>query len=538
MRSVEILIGLFVAVVVLVRMARRLELPPPIALVVGGVALSFVPGLARIELDQELVFALFLPPLLYYAAWATSWRDFRRNARPIGLLAVGLVLMTTAAVGVVAHEVVEGLPWAAAFVLGAIVSPTDAIAATSITGRIGVPRRIITVLEGESLVNDATGIVAYRLAVAAVVTGAFSVWEAGAQFLLVSAGGVAVGVGAGWLFIFLLRRFDDPPVENTIGLIIPFAAYLVAESLHVSGVLAVVAAGLYAARGAARVLSSETRLQAYSFWQMLDFLFNGLLFLLVGLQLRGIIEGLAGRSVWECVVYASVVSLTVILARFVWVIPATYLPRMLSKSLRERDPSPPWQSVAVIGWTGMRGAISLAAALALPYTTDAGAPFPERDLIIFLAFSVIIATLVAQGLSLSRLIRLLGLRDDGASAREEAEARLEVTRAGLKRIDELAKADGVSKRLIARLQADYKHRQASVEAALMGGEAGCVEFFAADKRLRAEVLKAEREALIGLRERDAIHDGVMHQIERGIDLEEQQHEAVDNGTGKSEQGNH
>lgn len=533
MWSLEALIGLLIAVAVLVRIARWLELPPAIPLLVGGLLLSYVPGFGGLDLAPELVFTLFLPPLLFYAAYNTSWRDFKSNARPIALLAVGLVVVTTLLVGLIAHWAIPDLPLAAAFALGAIVSPTDAIAATSITERIGVPRRIVTVLEGESLVNDATGIVAYRLAVAAVVTGAFSAFDAGAQFVVSSAGGILIGLAAGWLLAFLLKKFDDAPVENTLIIITPFAAYVLAENLlHVSGVLAVVAAGLYIARKSPRIASSETRLQGSAFWQMFDFLFNGALFLLVGLQLRRVLAGLGETSWSEAAFYAAIVSAAVIFGRILWVYPSTYLPRFFSKKLRERDPYPSWKPIFIVSWTGMRGAISLAAALALPYTINSGEPFPQRNLIIFLAFAVILATLVVQGLTLPPIIRWLKLKDDGATAREEATARLEVLQAALLRIEMLEAEDGAAKNLLKRLKNDYRHRASSAETALSEGENSCREYFSSERELRLQILQAEREAIVNLRERGAVHDGAMRHIERDLDLEEQRlkhlHEEMSN----------
>ncbi|HZY56774.1 MAG TPA: cation:proton antiporter, partial [Rubrobacteraceae bacterium] len=309
------------AVAALATLAHRLGVPYPILLVLGGLVLGFVPGLPQVELKPELVFLLFLPPLLYVSALFTSWRDFRANLRPISLLAVGLVLMTTCVVAVVAHAAIEGLDWASAFVLGAIVSPTDAVAATAVAQRLGVPRRIVTVLEGESLVNDATGIVAYRIAAAAVVPGAFSLWEAGLQFVVGAVGGVAVGLAVGWVILWARRHVsEDPSVQNIISLLTPFVAYLPAEELpayiqddlHFSGVLAVVAAGLYLGRRGPYVISPETRLQGYAVWELVTFLLNGLIFILVGLQLRGIVEGLSEYSVTNLVLYGGLISLTVI----------------------------------------------------------------------------------------------------------------------------------------------------------------------------------------------------------------------------------
>ena len=534
MPEIEAILILLVAVAALATLANRIGLPYSILLVLGGLALGFVEFLPQVELDPEVVFLLFLPPLLYVSAIFTSWRDFRANLRAISLLAVGLVLMTTCVVAAVAHWAV-GLPWAAAFVLGAIVSPTDAIAATAVAQRLGVPRRIVTILEGESLVNDATGIVAYRIAVVAVTTGAFSLWQAGLQFVVGAIGGIAVGLAFGWVVVWARRHVsDEPNVQNTISLFTPFAAYLLAEepshyaweALHLqgdfafSGVLSVVAAGLYLGRKVPYVITSEARLQAYAFWELVAFLLNGLIFALIGLQLSSIVERLSAFSVAELVLYGGLVSLTVILARFLWVFPATYVPRWVSRSLRERDPSPSPRAVTVIAWTGMRGVISLAAALALPLTTSTGAPFPGRDLILFLTFSVILATLVVQGLSLPALIRGLGLEDDGSREREEIEGRIEVAQAALARIEELAAEDWVREDTAERARGLYNYRRSRFAARIDGDVDGIEERSAAFQRFMTELLRAQRSTLLELRNEGRISDEVMHRIERDLDLEE------------------
>jgi CPA1 family monovalent cation:H+ antiporter len=532
--EIEAILVLLVAVAALATLAARIGVPYPILLVLGGLVLGFVPALPRVELDPEVVFLLFLPPLLYVSALFTSWRDFRANLRPISLLAVGLVLMTTCAVAAVAHWGV-GLPWAAAFALGAIVSPTDAIAATAIAQRLGVPRRIVTVLEGESLVNDATGIVAYRIAVAAVVTGTFSLWQAGLQFAVGAIGGIAAGLVVGRAILWARRHVsEDPSAQNTVSLLTPFAAYLLAEELppylwhdllhlpgelHFSGVLAVVATGLYLGRRAPHFVSAETRLQGYAFWELVTFLLNGLIFSLIGLQLGGIVEGLSEYSVATLILYAGLISLTVVIVRFLWVFPATYVPRWASRSLRERDPSPPWQAVSVVSWTGMRGVISLAAALALPLTTETGAPFPGRDLILFLTFCVILATLVVQGLSLPALIRALGLEDDGSQEREELRGRIEVAEAALARIEELAAEDWVREETAERVRGLYNYRRSRFSSRFDGDD-GLEERSAAYQRLMREVLRTQRKKLIQLRDEGRIGDEAMHRIERDLDLEE------------------
>jgi Na+/H+ antiporter len=533
--EIEAILVLLAAVATLATLANRIKVPYPILLVLGGLALGFVPGLPRVELDPDVVFLLFLPPLLYVSALFTSWRDFRANLRPISLLAVGLVLMTTCAVAAVAHWAIE-LPWAAAFALGAIVSPTDAIAATAVAQRLGVPRRIVTILEGESLVNDATGIVAYRIAVAAVVAGTFSLWEAGVQFVIGAVGGIAVGLAVGWAVLWARRRVsEDPSVQNTVSLLTPFAAYLLAEEpshyvwhyllhlpgeFHFSGVLSVVAAGLYLGRRAPYVISPETRLQGYAFWELVTFLLNGLIFSLIGLQLGSIVGGLSEYSAATLVLFGGLISLTVILVRIVWVFPATYVPRWASSSISERDPSPPWQAVSVVSWTGMRGVISLAAALALPLTTATGAPFPERDLILFLTFCVILATLVVQGLSLPALIRALGLEDDGSQDREEVLGRIEVAEAALARIEELLEENGVQADTAERLRGIYNYRHSRFSARFDGDEDGLEERSAAFQRLMRDLLQTQRRVLIELRNEGEIGDEAMHRIERDLDLEE------------------
>jgi Na+/H+ antiporter len=533
--EIEAILVLLAAVATLATLANRIKVPYPILLVLGGLALGFVPGLPRVELDPDVVFLLFLPPLLYVSALFTSWRDFRANLRPISLLAVGLVLMTTCAVAAVAHWAIE-LPWAAAFALGAIVSPTDAIAATAVAQRLGVPRRIVTILEGESLVNDATGIVAYRIAVAAVVAGTFSLWEAGVQFVIGAVGGIAVGLAVGWAVLWARRHVsEDPSVQNTVSLLTPFAAYLLAEEpshyvwhyllhlpgeFHFSGVLSVVAAGLYLGRRAPYVISPETRLQGYAFWELVTFLLNGLIFSLIGLQLGSIVEGLSEYSAATLVLFGGLISLTVILVRIVWVFPATYVPRWASSSISERDPSPPWQAVSVVSWTGMRGVISLAAALALPLTTATGAPFPERDLILFLTFCVILATLVVQGLSLPALIRALGLEDDGSQDREEVLGRIEVAEAALARIEELLEENGVQEDTAERLRGIYNYRRSRFSARFVGDEDGLEERSAAFQRLMRDLLQTQRRVLIELRNEGEIGDEAMHRIERDLDLEE------------------
>ncbi len=445
------------------------------------------------------------------------------------------MIFTTCIVAAVAHAAIEGLSWPAAFALGAIISPTDAVAATTIAQRLGVPRHIVTILEGESLVNDATGIVAYRIAVVAVTAGVFSIWQAGLNFIVGGIGGVLVGLVVGWSVLWARRHVSrDPSVQNTLSLLTPFIAYLLAEELpphawevlhlpgelHFSGVLAVVAAGLHLGRRGTSIITSGTRLQGYAVWELVTFLLNGLIFILIGLQLRTIVEGLSEYSYAELALYASLISLTVVLVRIAWVFPATYLPRIMNRRLRERDPSPPWQTVMVVSWTGMRGVISLAAALALPLYTNDGTPFPERNLILFLTFCVILVTLVVQGLSLPALIRALGVEDDESGEKEETKGRIAVAQAALERLEELAEEEWVREDTAERLRGLYNYRRNRFAARFEGDEDGLEDRSNAYQRLLIELLQAQRQTLIRLRDEGKIGDEAMHRIERDLDLEE------------------
>jgi Na+/H+ antiporter len=515
-----VLLALLAAVAAMLAAAPALRVPYPIVLVVGGLAIGFVPGMPELELPPDLVLVAVLPPLLYSAAFFTSLRELRANVRPISLLAIGLVLATTLAVAVVAHEFV-GLAWPAAFALGAIVSPTDPIAATSIARRLGIPRRIVTVVEGESLINDGTALVAYRFAVAAIVTGSFSLWEAGLRFVLNVVGGILIGLAVGYLVRQVRRRLNNPPVEITIALMTGYFAYLPAEVLGVSGVLAAVTVGVYVGWHAPELSSPQQRLQGMAVFEILVFLLNALLFVLIGLQLPAIVDELETTATAALLGYAALVCGAVILTRFLWVFTATYVPGALVARVRERDPPPPWRHQAAVSWMGMRGAVSLAAALALPRVTDAGTPFGDRELVIFLTFSVILATLVVQGLTLPLVIRALGLEEDDAAAREEAKARLYAAKAALARIDELAGEDWVREDTAERLRGLYSFRLARFRARFDDGDDGRFdERSAAYQRLRRELLDAERAAVVELRRAGRIDDDVMHRIQRDLDLED------------------
>ena len=521
MQPVEEVLALLLVVALLTVAARRLGIPYPILMTLGGLALGLLPGLPRVDLAPNLVFLLFLPPLLFSAAFFTSPRDLARFARPIGMLAFGLVLATTLIVGVIVHTLAPAIPWAVAFLIGAVVSPPDAVAATSIAQRLGLPRRVVIILEGESLVNDATALVAYRLALVAAVNGTFSLGDAAISFVVVSVGGVAIGLIAGWVIIFVLGRVDDPPVEVLLSLLAPFGCWLPAEALGLSGVLSVVTAGIVVGRHISRITSSDTRVLASGVWQMVVFTLTGVVFILIGLQLPGILDTLsASRSFGELASWAVVVAVTVILVRLAWVFPSAYLPRLLSTKIRKRETMPPPRNVLIIGWAGMRGVVSLAAALALPLTVKGGAPFPERDLVIFLTFSVILATLVGQGLTLPLLIRWLGVGDDGSEAHEELHAREAAVGAALSRLDELAEEWPGHLELIDHLRDRHQHATEHLEHDHESGEVPKDQEAIEHAIIQRAVIDAQRLAVIDLRDRGVISDEAVRVVVRGLDLEE------------------
>jgi CPA1 family monovalent cation:H+ antiporter len=513
---VELLIGLVAAAVALAWLARRLGLPYPIALVLGGGAIGFVPGLPKLPLDPNLILVLVLPPVLYQAALFTSWRDFRANLRSISLLAVGLVVATTVAVAATLKWLVPELPWAVAFAFGAIVSPPDAVAATAVMSRMNVPRRIVTLVEGESLVNDASGLVLYRFAVAAALTGTFSLAAAAGEFVLIAAGGAVVGVAIARLFVVIHRRIGDTLMEMMLSLILPYLAYLAAEAMHLSGVLAVVAAGLVRGRYAPEAFSPQARIVAYSLWRVVVFGVNCLVFILIGLQLPDLVGGLAGWSLAQAIGCGLVISLVAIVVRIAWVCPGAYLWPFLLAQFGRPEPRPPWRSVVVVAWCGMRGIVSLAAALALPFALADGTPFPGRDLLVFLAFVVIFVTLVVPGLTLAPLVRALRVGGDWKVHDEMTLARTAIARAALDELERLERERDVTPEVAASLRTDF-------EARLARAAPTAIAFTHADDPwhyARRAVVQAERRRLVALWREGRIGDEVLHEIERELDLEE------------------
>jgi CPA1 family monovalent cation:H+ antiporter len=519
---VEIVVaGLLLAVAALVTAARVLGVPYPVFLVIGGLGLGLMPGIPELALDPDLVLLIFLPPLLYGAAFFTSLRELRANVGSISLLAVGLVLATCMAVAVVAHAVVDGLSWPAAFALGAIVSPTDPVAATAVASRLGLPRRVVAVVEGEALVNDATALVAYRVAVAAVVTGSFSALDAGWTFLYGAIGGVVVGIVAGWLVTQVRLRLDDPPVEITISILTAYVAYLPAEELGFSGVMAAVTVGLYMGIQTPRVTTAMVRMESKPVWEILTFLLNSFLFVLIGLQLPTVLDELKvtdvpiERALW----WGAVISVVVIATRLVWTFVFTWLPHRLSR--RARGEPMPANEVALIGWMGMRGAVSLAAALALPLQTDAGEPFGARAEILFIVFAVILFTLVLQGLTLTRVVRLLGVQLDEDAAVEEDRARVRAAEAALERLDSLAGEDWTYDQSVERARNMLDYRRARFKSRFRPDDDGRYETqTGAWVRLQKDLIDAQRSAIEQMRRNGEISDDVMRRVERDLDLEE------------------
>ena len=520
MEHIELIVfGLLVATVAFAALAGLLRVPYPITLFVGGALVGFIPGVPDVELEPDLVLLIFLPPLLYGAAFFTSLRDLRRAARPIALLSIGLVFVTMIGVAIVAHELI-GLDWDVAFVLGAIVSPTDAVAPAEIMRRLGAPRRLLTVIEGENLTNDWTALVLYKVAVAAVVSGTFSLAEAGFEFVLSGIGGLAVGLAAGWIIKQIRSRLDDPPIEITISLLSGYAGYLPAEELGFSGVIAAVTVGVYMGWHTPQLTTPLMRLQGISVWEILTFLLNAVLFLLVGLQLPSVLDDLSGQTSGELLLWAAAISATVVVVRLVWMFSVVFLIRAIDRRDSVRQRRSTWQTRLVIGWAGMRGSVSLAAALAVPLQTDAGGPFPERDLIIFLAFAVILVTLVGQGLTLGPLIDRLGVDDDGADEREENVARLRLAEAAIVRLDEVSMETWARDDTVERVRGMYRYRARRFDA-LDGGEDRSLEDRTDDyRRLMFELFDAQREELISLRNSLEISDEVRRRIERDLDLEE------------------
>jgi CPA1 family monovalent cation:H+ antiporter len=514
MEIVEAVLAMMGACVALAVLARFAGLPYAVVLILAGSAIAFIPGLPQISLNPELALAFFLPPLLQASAFRTDWPAFRRNLRPILLLALGCVAFTAFLIGWVARLLIPEMPWAAAIALGAILAPPDAVAAAAVLQRLKLPRRIVTVLEGESLVNDASALVIYRFAIAAMAAGSFVPHEAVGGFFLLGLGGIAVGWATGWATLWAFIRLKDTLLETALSFLACYASYLAAEALHLSGVMAVVTCGIMLGRAQHRVFSARTRLEARAVWEFVEFVLTSLVFILIGLQLNDILGRLGDRGALELAGLALVISLALIVSRFMWVLPAAALPRLIPRVARQ-DPLPPLSHLIVISWAGMRGVVSLAAALALPLN------FPERDLIIFLAFCAILATLVVQGTTLEWLIKRLGLvqppHPHGIDP-EEAHARHVAAEAMLGAIRKRA-SDVLYGPIAKDLLAEHKDRAEHLERVTRGGAAVAAER-AARRAVRLEGLEAARAAILALQAADNLAEEVLGKLSQELDFEE------------------
>jgi Na+/H+ antiporter len=519
--TIQILVLLLIVIAAVAVVATRLKIPPAILLVITGVILALVPGLPTVKLAPEFVLLVVLPPIIYSSAVAMSWREFRFNLRPISLLAVGCVVFTTIAAAAATHWLL-GFSWPVAFVLGAIVSPPDAVAPLSIARRMQLPKRLLVILEGEGLANDATALILYRFAVVAVSVGAFSFGHAVEMFAAIVAGEILWGIGVGWLMLRLRRWVRDPRIEIMLSIVTPFIAYWPPEHLGGSGVLATVTAGLYISWNGLRLISPATRLQGIFFWDFLIYLTEGMVFLITGLQARALIASISDYSIRELALSALVVCAVVIVARFVWMYPATYLPRWLIPAVARKDPSPPWQFPFALAFTGVRGIVSLAAALAIPLATESGQPFPDRDLILFLTFSVILVTLVGQGLMLPAVIRALGLANAGRRERhadraEEFAARRQAIEAGLARLEELAQERELAEEVVEPLRARQRDRLQHVKHRVDGDDAH-KELVERRDEIELALIAAERQRINDLYRRGELKDEARRRIERELDL--------------------
>lgn len=513
--GIEIVLALLAIMVGLAWLARRLGVPYPIVFVLGGFAVGMIPAVPEITVPPDLVLLLFLPLLLYSAGVYMSPQRIQRNLQPIAFLAIGLVVVTTLAVGAVAHLTVADLPWGAAFVLGTLVASTDSVTAVAIARSLGLPSRLVTIIEGESLFNDASSLALYQVAVAAVVTGHFSLARAGLGFVVAVIGGIGIGLAAGWLAARIRGKLCDSTLEITVTLLTPFLAWIPAERLGVSAVIAVAAAGMYV--GVERVpdLSSSTRLRLTVFWEVLDFLIEGLLFVLTGLQLRQALGGLVRLGLGTAALDVTVICLTVIAVRAAWVFLDAYTPGLFHR--QTGSSSPDWREVAVVAWAGMRGGEALAPALALPLVTASGAAFPGRGILISLTLAVIFVTLVAEGLSLPFLARRLGVRGAEEVQRQEREARIQMLQAALGRLDALGREEGTPASSVARVRQKLEHRLRDLTGEISAKHRKVDE---ATYRLRLAAIETERQTVEQLRAGGDIDDEVARDIDHELDLEE------------------
>ena len=518
-QTVFLLLAIIASVAVL---AQRLNVAPSIFLVIAGIGLAFIPGVPPIVLRPETVLLVFLPPLIYSAGVAMSWREFKSSLRPIALLAVGCVIFTTCAVATAAHYLL-GMDWAVGFVLGAIISPPDVVAPLALARRLGLPRRLLVILEGEGLANDATALILYRFAVAAVATGGFSLGQASATFGLIVVGEIAFGIGVGWLSLRMRSWAHNPRIEIILSLLTPYVAYWIPEHVGGSGVLATVACGLYVSWIGPTLITAATRLQGIFFWDLTIYLIEGFVFLLTGLQVRTLIERTHGFSLEGLLLATALITVVIVLARFLWVFPATYIPRWLWPPLARRDPAPNWKYPFALAFTGVRGVVSLAAALALPYTMADGTPFIQREIILFITFGVIVATLIGQGLILPAVMRWLGLAKEGRAEHRreriaELKARHDAVDYALEQLRAIATERSLPRNVVSLLRERHHHRMRQLPDSIEKPDE--LELHGRNAELQVELIAAEREFLYRLLRKGKLTDEARRRIERELDLEE------------------
>ncbi|MBO9561380.1 MAG: Na+/H+ antiporter [Niastella sp.] len=518
-----LIISLLLVVSMLTMLSEKLRISYPILLVIAGLGIGFIPGVPAITLEPDLVFIIFLPPLLYAAAWNTSWNDFWRFRRPIGLLAFGLVIFTATAVAFVSNALIPGFTLSMGFLLGGIISPPDAIAATSVLQQLKVPKRITAILEGESLINDASSLIVFRFALVAITTGQFVLWKAGVDFLLVALMGTVIGLAIAHI-VYVIHRFlpTTPSIDTAITLISPYLMYIAAEHFHFSGVLAVVSGGLFLSFRSHEVFSYNTRIQAVSVWETLVFLLNGVVFIMIGLELPYIIKELGETSIWDAIKYAVVISIVTIVIRVVWVFPGAYIPRAFSKKIREKEPRPDWKSVFIVAWSGMRGVVSLASALAVPITMSNGQAFPNRNLILFITFVVILFTLVLQGLSLPLLIRLLKIEEPESEAHHEHAIRLRLATAVLELLNKSYAEESGTIEAFVRLKERYARMADIASSRLKEDEKTQLSgsFVPKYRQMLLEAVQVRRAELSKMARTKEFPDEMLRKREAELDLEE------------------
>ncbi|WP_325527152.1 Na+/H+ antiporter [Chitinophaga sp.] len=514
------------AVFMLVMLGQKLKISYPIFLVLAGLGIGFIPGMPRIEIDPELIFLIFLPPLLYEAAWYTSWNDFWKWKRPISLLAFGAVIFTSVIIAYISNSMIPGFTLALGFLLGGIISPPDAVAATSVLKHVKVPRRAITILEGESLVNDASSLIVFRFALAAVITGQFSMQLAVKDFFLAAGMGIVIGLAIAHI-MYVIHRFlpTTPGIDAALTVMTPYFMYIAAEQFHFSGVMAVVSGGLFLSYRSHEIFSTgATRMQMLGVWSTLIFVLNGIIFILIGLELPTIVEGLGDYSIGDAIKYGLIISALTILIRLLWVYPATFIPRWLSKKIRTNEPSPGWRGPLVVSWAGMRGVVSLASALSIPLLAN-GQPFPHRNLILFITFIVILVTLVFQGLSLPFLVKLIKIKEiDDITPEEEQEAgvRLHLMRAALNHLNEKYATEIIGNELVGFLKTDLEHNISNTQARLASLECDDTEKEEVElyQRVLLDLYSVQRNALFQLRRENTFSDEAIRHQELQLDLDE------------------